>query len=401
MLGVLLSVLASSASAQRTELSPKAQVSLITATSGNELYTIFGHTALRIHDPVTGINRTYNYGTFDFDTSGFYWKFALGDLQYFLLASRFGHAKKVYLNAGRTIIEQQLKLTPGQTTELYRLLEINALPENRYYSYEFFYDNCTTRVYDIINKVIGDSLSFSGPLNPQQKSFRQFISPYLESVAWVKFGINLLLGMPADQIPLGPEALFLPDLLKAGFAKGIVQRSDTSVSFVSKETIYTGSDQMDTRYVFLTPTLIFWILFGLTLVLAYTKPGSTGLWIWFDRILFGAVAVLGLLILFLWLFSAYPSTAWNMNILWSLPALPLFGMVLKKRFSEISRQLWGIYILIVALYLLTWIFIPQEVPGAVLPVVLLLVWRSWFRFQSASDFRHTVSRFSPVKNCNI
>ncbi|HET8864854.1 MAG TPA: DUF4105 domain-containing protein [Gracilimonas sp.] len=386
---------------QQIELSPKAQVSLITVAPGNELYSLFGHTALRIHDPVTGINRTYNYGTFEFDASGFYWKFALGDLQYFLLASRFGYVKEAYLNAGRTIIEQQLNLTPGQVKELYRLLEINALPKNRYYSYEFFYDNCTTRVYDIISKVIGDSFSFSGPLNPKQKSFREFINPYLEPVPWVKFGVNLLLGMPADQIPSGPETLFLPDLLKTGFAKGIVQRADTSVALVGQETIYTSPNPVSARSVFLTPALIFWLLLGVIMILTYTYPENTKLWIWFDRILFGVACLVGLLILFLWLFSAYPSTKWNLNILWSLPALPLFGVLLNTNrvLSASSKILWSIFIAIIVLFLLSWMFIPQEIPGAVFPLILLLGYRSWIRFQTKSVVSN--SQPIPAKKVNM
>lgn len=395
LLPVLLAVVASSVRAQRIELSPKAQVSLITAAPGNELYALFGHTALRIYDPETGVNRVYNYGAFDFDTPWFYWKFALGDLQYFLLVGRFGFFKEAYLNAGRTVIEQQLNLTPGQIKELHRLLEVNALPENRYYSYEFFYDNCTIRVYDIISKVIGNSLSFPEPLNPQRKSFRQFINPYLESIPWVKFGINLLLGMPADRIPSGSDAMFLPAVLKAGFANAIVQRPDTTVSLVGKVTVFKSSNSVNTRSDFLTPTLAFWILFGVILILFYVYPKITKLWIWFDRILFGAAGLLALLILFLWLFSGYPSTRWNLNIGWALPAIPLFWMLLKKGnvFLGKSRKLWATYTAIDGLFLLSWIFVPQEFPSAVIPIVLLLGFRSWIRFQSERDsIIHTTSK---------
>lgn len=382
LLQVFFSALTTPLWAQQVQLSEKAQVSLITASPGNDLYTVFGHTALRVHDPVTGINRMYNYGTFDFDTQGFYWKFALGDLRYFLSVSRFELAKKAYLNAGRTLTEQQLNMTPGQIQKLYRLLEMNALPENRYYAYEFFYDNCTTRVYDIINKVIGDSLSFSPSLNPERKSFREFTNLYLEPVPWVKFGINLLLGMPADQILSEPEDLFLPDLLKTGFTEGVLHRSDTNVALVGKQMIYTASNQENARSVLLTPVLIFWILLGTTLLLAYVYPEKTRLWIWFDRILFGAAGILGLLILFLWLFSAYPSTKWNLNILWSLPALPLFWVLFStdRRLSKINNILWVTSLILIALFMLSWIFILQALPGAVIPIVLLLGWRSWIRF---------------------
>src|SRR5699024_7852382 len=114
-------------------LSQKAQVSLITASPGDELYSIFGHTALRIIDPANNIDRTYNYGTFDFDTEGFYRKFALGNLQYFLSVNEYERAKQAYLKAGRTIAEQRLNLSPEQTRQLFRYLQTNVRPENRYY----------------------------------------------------------------------------------------------------------------------------------------------------------------------------------------------------------------------------------------------------------------------------
>ncbi|WP_142715575.1 DUF4105 domain-containing protein [Fodinibius sediminis] len=106
----------------------------MTASPGNELYTIFGHTGLRIAGTANHIDRTYNYGTFDFDTDGFYRKFALGNLQYFLLVNRYERAKPVYLKAGRAITEQWINLSPEQTQLLSRYLENNAKPENRYYS---------------------------------------------------------------------------------------------------------------------------------------------------------------------------------------------------------------------------------------------------------------------------
>lgn len=199
---------------------------------------MFGHTALRIYDPEAGVDRAYNYGTFDFNAPGFYWKFALGDLRYFLSVNKFENAKKAYLNDGRIITEQRLNLTENQTKRLYDFLENNARPENRYYSYEFFYDNCTTRIYEAVKAVAGDSIHFQEPQNSAKNSFRQFINPYVKSVSWVKFGINLLLGTPADRNPPESETLFLPDLLKEGFSHARIQQADTSLALVSEQRFY-------------------------------------------------------------------------------------------------------------------------------------------------------------------
>lgn len=375
---VLLSVFSTPVLAYQTELSSDAQISLITASPGNELYTIFGHTALRISDPVNNIDRTYNYGTFDFDTDGFYWKFALGNLQYFLSVNQFENAKEGYLRAGRAITEQKLNLSPQQTHQLFRYLENNTKPENRYYSYEFFYDNCTTRVYDALNTVIGDSLRFQKPLNPAKNSFRQFINPYLKSVSWVKFAINLLLGTPADRTPSGSETLFLPELLKEGFSHGRIQRADISLALVSKQRFYAPQNRSVINPAIVSPTLTFWFLLIVSLLAGFFYRTNQTFWFWFDRLLFGIIGLIGVLIIFLWFFSSYPSTKWNWNILWSAPALPafIFSFIGRKRLSENYKVFLVLYAAILFLFLLSWSIIPQQIPSAILPLLFLLGFRS-------------------------
>tara|TARA_R100000908_G_scaffold65353_1_gene54722 strand:- start:7152 stop:8324 length:1173 start_codon:yes stop_codon:yes gene_type:complete len=364
--------------AQQAQLSSETKVSLITASPGNELYTIFGHTALRLVDPVSNIDRTYNYGTFDFDTNGFYRKFTLGDLQYFLSVNKFENAKKAYLNDGRIITEQRLNLTENQTKRLYDFLENNARPENRYYSYEFFYDNCTTRVYEALKAVAGDSLRFKKPLNPAKNSFRQFINPYLKSVSWVKFGINLLLGTPADRIPSGSEAMFLPDLLKKGFSDARIQRADTSITLVAGQTFYAPQNQAVMSPTSVSPALTFWFLLFASLLAGFFYRKNQAFWLWFDRLLFGVTGLIGVLIFLLWLFSSYPSTKWNWNILWSAPAF--FGFILSfidsKLISAHYKTFKIMYTAILFIFVLSWPIIPQQIPYAVLPLLLLLGFQS-------------------------
>jgi hypothetical protein len=381
LLAVFFGGLTAPLRAQQVQLSEKAQVSLITASPGDELYTIFGHTALRIADRVNNIDRTYNYGTFDFDTEGFYLKFALGNLQYFLSVNEYERAKQAYLKAGRTITEQQLNLSPQQARQLFRYLQINARPENRYYSYEFFYDNCTTRVYEALNAVTGDSLRFQEPLNPGQKSFREFINPYLEPVPWVKLGVNLVLGLPADEIPSGSEMLFLPNLLKKRFANAKIQNADTSVTLVDDQTIYTPANKAVLNPPVLTPKLVFWSLFVLVIPLGIAFSNKQSLWRWFDCVLFGIVGGIGFLILILGLFSAYPATTWNANIVWTLIAPIILYVVIHKK--KCRLQTWKLtepVILGIVFMAMTFLLIHQDIPPALYPVLVLLIFRGWMCF---------------------
>lgn len=363
--------------AQSISLSADSQVSLITAAPGDQLYSLFGHTALRIYDPKTGIDRTYNYGTFDFDAEGFYWKFALGNLRYFLSTTTFENAKKAYLRDGRIITEQQLNLSPKQSQQLFRYLQTNVRPKNRYYSYDFFYDNCTTRVYDALHAIAGDSIQFQIPLNPNQKSFREFINPYLEPVPWIKFGINLLLGAPADRIPNGQQTLFLPELLKESFANAQIQRSDTSVALVARQKEYQPAKPTTFATPFITPTVTFWLLMGVVVPLSFIFRNRRTFWLWFDRFLFGAVGLLGLIILFLWVFSSYPSTKWNWNILWILVApLLLYSIInIDKATAGWSTNFWVIASSVISFLVLTLIY--AELVFSVLPILFLMIYRGY------------------------
>lgn len=368
--------------AQPTDtLSPKAKVSLITASAGNELYTVFGHTALRIVDPAKNIDRIYNYGTFNFDTEDFYWKFALGNLRYFLSVTPFKQAKKAYLKSGRAITEQRLNLSTAQIQKLFTYLQINARPENRYYSYKLFYDNCTTRVFDAIKIVTGDSLRLQQPVNTEKKSFRQFINVYLDPVPWVKLGINFLLGIPAERVPTGPETLFLPDLLKKSFGNSRIHNNNTTIPLVDSQFIYSPSNNAILNPPLVTPKLVFWSLFALVIPFGLGFPNKKTVWFWFDSILFSIVVGVGFLILFLWLFSSYTATKWNANIVWTLMApIVLYIVTNKKKIHLEAWRLIELIILGVAFVAMTFSLIHQHIPAASYPLFGLLIFRGWIYF---------------------
>ena len=215
-------------------------------------------------------------------------------------------------------------------------------------------------------------------MNPEKKSFREFINPYLEPVPWTKFGINVLLGPPADRIPNGPQTLFLPDLLKERFADARMQRADTSLSLVAGQNVYVPANPATFTTPFIAPAVAFWLLLGLVVPLSFIFHSRKTFWCWFERFLFGSVGLLGLIILFLWLFSSYPSTKWNWNIVWSAPALLtfIFSFTDIKQFSGSYKAFLVIYTAIIILFLLSWSIIPQQIPYVILPILLLLGFQS-------------------------
>ena len=173
------------------QLSDGAQVSLITYTPGEELYQAFGHSAIRVRDDLLGMDRLYNYGVFDFETPNFYVKFAHGDLRYQLAVSQGEEEIRMVGAYGQGVTELPLNLSPAQRQELFEALEINLLPENRFYQYDFILDNCSTRPRDVIERITGSPVA---ERDAGKQTFREMLDPYFTRIPWVGFGVSLLLG---------------------------------------------------------------------------------------------------------------------------------------------------------------------------------------------------------------
>ena len=171
--------------AQEVQLSPKAELSVITCGPGTEeLYASFGHSAFRVQDIPNKIDRIYNYGTFNFNTPNFYTKFVQGKLLYQLSAYDFGRFLQGYHLENRWVKGQVLDLTPNEVQQVYDYLENNALPQNRDYKYDFFYDNCSTKLYEVLETVLGDRLIFDNNFASNGYTQRELISQYTISQPW-------------------------------------------------------------------------------------------------------------------------------------------------------------------------------------------------------------------------
>src|SRR6516165_8908099 len=178
----LLPVVAQEANTEARELAgrlprldDKAQVSLITYTPGEELYQAFGHSAIRVRDDLLNIDRLYNFGVFDFETPHFYLKFVHGDLFYQLAVTPGEEEIRMVGAYGQGVSELVLRLSQDQKQALFEALEINLLPEYRYYHYDFILDNCSTRPRDVLERITGSPILERGAGN---QTFRQMLDPY-------------------------------------------------------------------------------------------------------------------------------------------------------------------------------------------------------------------------------
>lgn len=376
-------------------LSPSSTVSILTILPGDEIYSMFGHTAIRVQDPEQAVDHTYNYGTFAFGNPlVFTARFAYGNLDYILSETSFPRMFAFYRDvAKRPIIEQTLNLSHAQRQKLFEFLERNARPENRAYRYDFLFDNCSTRVRDALYEQL-DSLQYATNTVPEA-TFRHLLDPYAADRPFLDFGWDLLLGSPVDRQAESWETMFLPLYLMAAIDSATINVGTVQEPFVaSKDTLFwiEGRDLPQASAPW--PSIVMWAIFwaGLSITIMQRTGGWLVLGRWFDALLFGIVGIAGLLMLLMWVVSLHSVTNYNWNLLWAWPTHLIAGVVLAKRGAATWMRAYLVgAVLFTTSALLGWILLPQELPVAAIPIVLLLGLRSaWRAFGKDAHREQTV-----------
>jgi len=360
-------------------LSDSARVSLVTILPGKKVYSLFGHNALRVFDPERGIDYAYNYGTFDFGNPlTFSAKFAYGDLNYRLMRQSYERMVAFYpVEEGRPVIEQHLALDAGQREEVFRFLEWNAQPENAYYRYDFYYDNCATRIRDVLENILGTGLVTSA--SDPGVTMRQLLDPYLSERSWLHFGMDAGQGLPADDPATSRSELFLPDRL-AGWAaaarmvgpegeRPLVTRTD-SIGWTPARAALRDAQS----WPFLALTAVLGLVVWITVLDLRSNRLHRA---WLDIPLFSILGLTGLLIAFLWFVSLHQVTKRNVNLLWALPTnlVLVWVLVRSDRRRWVEGLLWGTATW-AGIFVLGWPLWTQEVPLATLPLGLALAIRA-------------------------
>ena len=241
------------------------RLSLLTCAPGEEIYSLFGHTAIRYEDPVNGIDAVFNYGLFSFNTPNFILRFSLGETDYQLGATDYAHFAAEYAFDGRSVWQQTLNLSKEEKAELIRLLQKNYLPENRVYRYNFFYDNCATRPRDKIEESIDGKVIY--PAEPQDGSlsFRDIVHQYCKGHPWARFGIDLCIGSEADRPITQRQMMFAPFYLMDAFAGAQIVHDSVQRPLVSgKELIVDALPEEEEGGWMPTPFQCSLLLFILT-----------------------------------------------------------------------------------------------------------------------------------------
>ena len=330
------------------KLSSSAEISIITCDPGKELYALFGHTAVRITDPHHGLDAIFNYGTFDFNTPNFYGKFVQGLLPYQITASSYRSFIRTYTYRNISVYSQTLKLDSIHKQRFMDLIDENLKPENKTYLYSFLYDNCATRVRDLIAKSFSsDDLQWN--MVSEEKSFWNLLDEYLYMQPWSKWGIHTVLGQDGTQQASTFETMFLPDYLHKGLTTATYKGKPLNTEI---ETLFKAKPSEIVNPWYLSPFFVFAVFALLFIAYSYRWPKSLRKTLAFFYFITG---ILGCLILFLGFFTLHPLTFPNWNILWANPLNILcFIIMFRSKYDVYLKNYLRFNLLLLCITLLLW-----------------------------------------------
>lgn len=373
---------------QTFTLSPASEVSVITCgPSQEELYTAFGHSAIRVHDPLQQYDAVYNYGVFDFRQPNFYLNFAKGFLYYRLGVYDYQAFEAAYIYDNRFVHEQVLHLTQEEKQRIFDYLQNNARPENQQYRYDYFYNNCATKIRDVVEEALGkDVVRFDGSYINTSYTIRQLTDLYLEEQPWGDLGIDICLGLPMDKVASPYEYMFLPDYIESSFDNATIARDGQNLPIVKKKNMIYVSRSEEEISGLPHPLLVFGLLLVVGIILTVIDLRRLKISFWFDALLFGATGLIGLLLLFLWTLTDHQAAARNFNLLWAFPVHLVAVIAFIKKPSWLQYYFAAVLVLS-ALTLISWQFLPQQLHFALIPIVALQGIRAYAQYRIPSKLK--------------
>jgi len=360
------------------------RISILTCAPGDQLYSMYGHNAIRVRDNAIGTDLVFNYGTFDFNTPGFAIKFMRGKLPYLLSVARYDDFIYEYTYFQRDVMEQELALSQEQKSGIISFLDENMRPENRAYAYDFFQDNCATRLRDIIEKHTEGLVWPSA--RDSLKTFRQIIKEYQQDRPWTDFGIDLILGAPADKVATSREQAFIPDYLADMIDGATLRKMDSRPLMHRVNEILSFEKVKDTPYRSATPLFVFiLVLIGeLRFYFGAASHVQRKLLLYIDSMFLAILTLASLLMIFMWFGTDHSPTKYNWNILWANPLWPVwwYASANKKSYTKFCFHILQVALIVSFLNAVPGLqLLPQYFHPAILPLTCIL----WLKMRRMSN----------------
>ena len=362
------------------KLSVYSEINIVTAGPGSELYEAFGHSAIRVKDPVTSLDLIYNYGMFDFNQPNFYSNFAKGNMIYSLARYDFKYFLASYKRDKRWLKQQVLNLNQQQRQAFFMYLENNALPQNKNYNYDPYFDNCATKLRDIIKLILGkDKVSFSDKSINKNLSFRNLTNNEINWNSWGSFGLNMIAGTKLDEKATLSEYMYLPDYVYSIFKNSKVIIDGKTENLVKREDILLKFKEKEQKTSIFNPFLILSIISLLVIFMTYKDFKNEKSSRYLDFTILFITGLIGFILIFLWFFSTHSTAPNNFNILWAFaPNLIVAFLMLKQKLSNWMYFYFKTLVFLLILIPILWIFKIQLFPITVIPILVLLFFRYFF-----------------------
>ena len=362
--------------AQETDPYENTQISILTIGPGYSLNDAFGHNGIRVKTSFNDV--VYDYGRYPFNDPNFYLNFARGKLIYSQGMSNYRDVIGFYKGQKRSIQEQVLNLTNVQKRALHVYLIDNSLPENRDYLYDFFYDNCATKIRDVIEEITNNDIVYHPVTSIDNSTFRDLIHENLNWNSWGSLGIDIALGSVVDIKASAREHMFLPEYVYASF-QGATLKSSGEAIVDQFNTINSDDRNSIKTHFLLSPIYILGSIALLILLITYRDHKNNTRSRWLDVTIFLVTGIAGTSLLLLWLATDHTTTANNYNLLWAfaLNLIFVFHISRKKPASWVVKYIKFLIILLILLSL-HWIVGVQRFAWALMPLLIALLIRYLF-----------------------
>ena len=372
-------------------LSGQSEVSILSCGPNNEVYALYGHTAIRVNDPAQNIDLVFNYGVFSFDTPNFIYRFAKGETDYMLYPFQFNSFLEDYKKDQRSVREQVLNLSQKEKQQMFDFLVWNAKEENREYRYNYFFNNCASRVRDVVEKQVDGKVVFPEK-SEHPKTFRQLIKMYHGRDYWLNFGIDLVVCAPADRLATAYEEMFLPDYLMAHFAHAEIQSEAGTRPLVREtKTLFEAPPMPSPGFSITHPFIVFFLISLLVVLVSVRQFRKNKISPIADYLVYGINGLMGVILLWFVFYSEHPAMSPNYNLIWAMPLNLLFALLWTiKKWRPVTRWYHVFMLGWMLLFVVFGFLLPQTFHIAFYCFVLMILSRA--ALNSIFVFRYKKSK---------